>query len=77
MADGHDHGPAAQDLDDASLLQELESLHGTRNTTLRHAPADALTAHTRRTTELEDEYVRRFPEREVDAGRTREGARER
>lgn len=73
----HDGGPNAEDLDDASLLQELASLHGTRHTTLRHGGSDALTVHTRRTTELEDEYLRRFPEREVDADRTRDGARER
>lgn len=70
-------GPAPEDLDDEALLQELASLHGTRHTTLRHGAPDALVAHTRRTTELEDEYLRRFPEREVDARRTREGARER
>ncbi len=70
-------GIAPHRLDDASLLHELESLHSTRNTTLRHAPGDALAAHTHRMTQLEDEYVRRFPEREVDARRTREGARER
>lgn len=76
MTEGHE-GRAPAELDDALLLRELESLHGTRNSTLRHAPHDALDAHTRRTIELEDEYLRRFPEREVDANRTRLGARER
>jgi Family of unknown function (DUF6158) len=62
-------------LDDDALIEELTHLHETRTTTLRHGADDALQAHTQRTSELEDEYLRRNPGREVDPGRTREGAR--
>jgi uncharacterized protein DUF6158 len=71
------HGVPAQDLDESDLFRELEHLHETRHTTLRHGSPDALTAHTQRLGELEDEYLRRHPEREVDPGRLREGARAR
>lgn len=71
------HGPGAADLPTADLLREMESLHETRGTTLRHGSADALAAHTQRMSALEQEYLRRFPEREVDPQRLREGARER
>ncbi|GAA4788350.1 hypothetical protein GCM10023200_23500 [Actinomycetospora chlora] len=57
------------------LLHELEHLHGTRNVTFRHGSDDALAAHDRRTRELEAEYLRRHPQREVDPARTRTGAR--
>jgi hypothetical protein len=40
-----------------------------------HGSPDALRAHTSRTAELEDEYLRRYPERDVDPARTRAGAR--
>jgi Family of unknown function (DUF6158) len=58
-------------LTDDDLLRELASVHRTRNDTLRHGPDDALAEHDRRTAELEAEYLRRFPEREVDASRLR------
>ena len=64
-------------LSDGELLRELESLHTTRNDTLLHGSTDALRSHTVRMHELEDEYVRRHPERDVDPDRTREGARAR
>ncbi|GAA2412326.1 hypothetical protein GCM10010420_46990 [Streptomyces glaucosporus] len=64
-------------LSDAELLEELQSLHRTRHDTLLHGSSDALAAHTRRTEQLENEYLRRHPERSVSAGRTREGARAR
>jgi hypothetical protein len=70
-------GPEAAELSQDDLLRELEQLHHTRNTTLRHGSDDALTAHTHRVTELEREYLRRFPDREVDPQRLREGARAR
>jgi hypothetical protein len=59
--------PAA--LSDDDLLRELGRLHETRNYTFRHGPEDALTNHDRRTAELEREYLRRFPDREVDQKR--------
>jgi len=65
------------DLSEEELLRELESLHSTRHTTLLHGPAEALRRHTERMAELEDEYVRRNPERDVDPDRTRNGARAR
>ncbi|WP_031509819.1 DUF6158 family protein [Streptomyces megasporus] len=64
-------------LSDSELLEELQSLHRTRHDTLLHGSSDALAAHTRRTEQLENEYLRRHPDRAVSAGRTREGARAR
>jgi hypothetical protein len=60
------------DLSDEELLRELNSLHETRNDTLRHGAEAALDNHTRRSVELESEYVRRFPGREVDPARLRD-----
>jgi hypothetical protein len=65
------------ELAEDDLMRELEHLHATRNDTLRHGSDDALEAHTRRTAELEREYLRRHPEREIDPNRLREGARRR
>jgi hypothetical protein len=70
-------GPAPDQLSDDDLLRELHHLHATRHTTLRHGSDDALATHTRRQDELELEYLRRNPAREVDPNREREGARER
>jgi hypothetical protein len=64
-------------LSDDDLFRELESLHSTRTTTLRHGSDDALQAHTERSKALEEEYLRRRPAREVDPERLREGARAR
>ena len=64
-------------LSDDDLQRELLRLHETRNETLRHGSDDALDAHTTRTAELESEYLRRFPQREVDPERLRSGARSR
>jgi hypothetical protein len=63
-------------LSDIALLDELASLHQSRNSTLRHGSDAALAAHTARTVELESEYLARYPEREIDPARTRAGARE-
>lgn len=62
-------------LSDEDLLRELGTLHRTRHETLRHGSAHALTRHTERTGELETEYLRRFPAREIDPERERDGAR--
>ena len=64
-------------LADDDLLRELGHLHETRHQTFRHGSDDALEAHTRRTDQLEAEYLRRRPEREIDSERLRSGARER
>ena len=61
------------DLGDDDLIRELHSLHRTRLDTLRHGPDAALANHLRRTAELETEYLTRFPGREVDPGRLRDG----
>ncbi len=68
-------GVVATELSEQALLRELTQLHETRNDTFLHGSADALREHTARTAELEREYLRRHPEREVDPRRTREGAR--
>lgn len=66
-----------KDLSDEDLLRELRHLHVTRTETFLHGPDDALARHTSRTTELEAEYLRRHPDRDIDPGRLREGARRR
>lgn len=62
-------------LSDTDLMRELRHLHRTRNETFLHGPDDALEHHTSRMSELEDEYLRRHPVRDVDPGRLREFAR--
>jgi hypothetical protein len=61
--------PSTLDVED--LLRELRSLHDTRHDTLRHGSDDAVENHNRRMLELEKEYLRRFPQREVDPARLR------
>ncbi|MEV4508780.1 DUF6158 family protein [Dactylosporangium sp. NPDC049525] len=64
-------GVRPANLTDEELLRELASLHGTRHETFRHGADDALTNHSRRTDELEREYLRRFPAREINPDRLR------
>lgn len=64
-------GVPPRELPEVDLMRELEHLHATRHEALRHAPDDALATHSRRTRELEAEYVRRFPRREIDPHRLR------
>ncbi|HEY6748556.1 MAG TPA: DUF6158 family protein [Mycobacteriales bacterium] len=73
----HHSGVPAGELSEQDLLRELAHLHATRHETFLHGSADALVTHTRRTSELEDEYLRRHPEREIDPERLRSGARQR
>ena len=63
-------------LTDEALERELRHLHETRNDTFLHGSDDALEFHTERTRALEDEYVRRNPDRVPDVRRTRHGSRE-
>lgn len=70
-------GVRPEDLADVDLVRELEHLHTTRHATFLHGSPDALAEHTRRTAELEGEYVRRHPARDVDPARTRSGSRAR
>jgi hypothetical protein len=69
------HGVAAEELSEDDLWRELEQLYETRCQTLRHGSDQALSTHTKRIMELEADYLRRYPQREVDPDRTREGAR--
>lgn len=64
------------ELAEEDLLRELASVHGARTDTLRFGSDDALANSDRRTAELEAEYLRRYPDREVDPARLRDGARE-
>lgn len=82
MADVHTDwaeapGVPAGELTDDDLLRELGELHRTRHETLRHGSDQALSTHTERMYELEREYLRRYPHREVDPQRLRAGARTR
>ncbi|GAA4220920.1 hypothetical protein FHR32_005442 [Streptosporangium album] len=65
------------ELTEDDMLRELRHLHATRTDTLLHGSGDALANHTMRTEELEQEYLRRHPERDIDPGRLRDGARRR
>ena len=60
-------------LSEEDLLRELRSLHRTRLDTLRHGAEAALDNHLRRTAELETEYLARYPAREIDPHRLRDG----
>jgi hypothetical protein len=63
-------------LSDDNLAREVSHLHATRHDTFVSGTEDALEAHTRRMLELEDEYLRRFPDRAVPHPlRTRAGSR--
>jgi hypothetical protein len=69
-------GVPADQLSDEDLERELKHLHETRHDTFLHGSEDALQFHTLRTTELEEDYLRRNPDRVIDARRTRHGSRE-
>ena len=69
-------GVRASQLSDDDLERELRHLHETRHDTFLHGSEDALAFHTTRTGDLEQEYLRRNPDRVPDARRTRHGARE-
>ena len=70
-------GVPPNELENDDLMRELWDIHRTRHDTLRHGSEDALMNHTERMAELEAEYLRRWPEREIDPQRLREGARAR
>jgi len=59
------------ELTDEDLIHELASVHRTRHDTLRFGSDDALFNHNRRMSELESEYLQRFPDREIDPARLR------
>jgi len=62
-------GVDPSDLDDERLLHHLASLHRTRLHAMRHASERALVNHLARTGELEVEYLRRHPARELRSRR--------
>ncbi|WP_030165857.1 DUF6158 family protein [Spirillospora albida] len=70
-------GVAPSALSDEDLFRELGHLYETRLEALRHAPDQAYGEHTRRMNQMEAEYLRRRPGREIDPNRMREGARAR
>lgn len=53
------------------LLADLDHLYRTRLDTLRHGSDQAVAASAERIGELEAEYLRRHPEREIDPRRLR------
>ena len=69
-------GVPPEQLGDEALERELQHLHETRNDTFLHGSEDALHFHTKRMQELEQDYLRRNPDRVLDARRTRHGSRE-
>jgi hypothetical protein len=68
-------GIPGAELSDEDLDRELEHLHETRHDVFLHGSQQSLEHHTWRTTDLECEYLRRHPERDVDPERLRAGAR--
>jgi hypothetical protein len=56
-------GIPADELSDDDLERELAYAHAKRHDTFLHGTQHALATHTRRTFELELEYLQRFPTR--------------
>ncbi|MEJ8633298.1 MULTISPECIES: DUF6158 family protein [Streptomyces] len=77
QAEKEPRGIDAGSLGEHELIRELETIHRSRHDTLLHGSPAALSAHTTRMAQLEEEYLRRHPERSVSPGRTRAGARDR
>jgi hypothetical protein len=71
MTDRAEMGIAATQIDDEDLIRELESLHRTRHETFLHGSDEALATHSQRTAELENEWLRRNPQRQIDPRRLR------
>lgn len=70
------HGIPPVELSDDDLAREVERLHATRHETFLSGREDALQAHTERMLALEQEFLRRFPDRAApDPLRTRAGSR--
>jgi hypothetical protein len=64
-------GVAPEELSEADLFRELAQLYETRLDTLRHGSSQAVEHHSQRMSALELEYLRRYPDREVDENRLR------
>ena len=58
-------GVPPTELTDADLDRELAHLHETRHEVFLHGPTAALQNHSERTGDLELEYLRRHPAREI------------
>jgi hypothetical protein len=70
------HGVSPDQLTDDDLRRELTHLHETRHDTVLGGSESALHTHTRRMLELEQEFIRRFPDDAApDPLRTRAGSR--
>ncbi|WP_020522507.1 DUF6158 family protein [Catelliglobosispora koreensis] len=67
-----EEGIRADQLSDDDLLRELYQVQRTRHETMRHGSDNALDTHTERMAELEAEYLRRFPDREIEQSRLRD-----
>jgi hypothetical protein len=65
----------SEDLADDELLHELERLHATRHDAFLHGAPEALAEHTSRTTQLEQEYLRRHSDRDLNRASAHSGAR--
>lgn len=70
----HDDRHPTQELSDEQLFEHLGQLYATRLDTLRHGAQDAWDNSDRRLRELEGEYLRRYPDREVSSDRVRPGS---
>jgi hypothetical protein len=58
-------GVPPAELSDDDVDRELAHLHETRRETFLHGTEDALENHTQRMLALEEEFLRRFPDRVV------------
>lgn len=63
----HPDGIPGADLSDDDLDRELRHVHEKRHDIFVDGTAEQLRNLTRRTGELEDEYLRRFPDRVTEA----------
>lgn len=59
----HIHGLPVGDLSDADLERQVDRAHATRNWVFLHGTARQFRRHTERMLELEQEYLRRYPQR--------------
>jgi hypothetical protein len=59
----HVQGRPAHELTDEELEQQGTQAHATRNWVFLHGSAEQFARHTSRMLELEQEYLRRFPQR--------------
>jgi Family of unknown function (DUF6158) len=74
VVEHHDDRHPTQALSDDELFEHLGQLYATRLDTLRHGSQDSWDNSDRRLRELEQEYLRRYPDREVSPQRVRPGS---